>query len=65
MPPVAFTVAEPVLAPLQPMCVWPLMSAMRVVGWVMVTVAMAVQPFMSVTVTVCTPAGKFVAMAMV
>ena len=59
----AFTVAEPVLAPLQPMFVWPLISAIRAVGWVMVTVAMAVQPFMSVTVTVCIPAGKFIAVA--
>ena len=44
--------AEPVLAPLHPMFIWPVISAINSVGWVMVTVALAVQPFASVTTTV-------------
>ena len=52
VPPVAFTVAEPDVAPLQPIFVWLTISAINKVGSVMVALVTVVQPFASVTVTV-------------
>ena len=51
MPPVAAAVAAPLLAPLHVTLVVELMLTCSVAGFTMLTVACAVQPFMSVSVT--------------
>jgi hypothetical protein len=52
VPPPAVTVAPPVAPPLHLTLVVELIEAVRTVGCVIVTAAVAVQPFLSVTVTV-------------
>ena len=57
MPPVAVTVAEPVLLPKHNTLLTNVDELMAADGWVMLTVLVAEQPLASVTVTVRTPAG--------
>ena len=52
VPPAAVTVAEPLLPPLHNTFVCALIVAVNKGGWVIVTEVVAVQPFLSVTVTV-------------
>ena len=59
------TVAVPFAPPKQVTGLVCAAEAVKSLDCVIVTVAMAVQLFASVTVTVCTPAGKFVAVAVV
>jgi hypothetical protein len=63
VPPPAVTVAEPLLPPKQRIFTEEEMVAVSCVGCVMVTVAVEVQPFASVTVTVYVPAVRPVAVA--
>ena len=64
VPPVPPAVAEPVLLP-HPDGLLPVMIAVGAPGWVMVTLPVAAQPLASVTVTPCTPGGRFVAVCVV
>ena len=64
MPPAALTVALPVLLPRQSTLVCVPTTALKALdGCVIVTVALAVQPFASVTTTVYVPAASAVAVA--
>ena len=52
MPPLADTVALPVLLPKQSTFTWDVSTALSALpGWVMVTLTAAVQPLASVTIT--------------
>ena len=64
-PPVAVTVATPLDSPLQTTGVSSVALADNAAGSVMITVAVVVQPFASVTTTSCEPAVKPVAVAVV
>ncbi len=56
MPPIAVTVAEPVLFPLHNTWIAAVDVLRAVAGWVILTELSDVQPLASVTVTVFTPA---------
>ena len=56
---------EPVELPKQDTLSWFVMDAASTRGWVMVTLAAAVQPLLSVTVTVQLPAARLRAVAVV
>ena len=56
MPPIAVTVAEPVLLPKHKTLIAAVLEVTPVAGWVIVTALLVVQPLASVTVTVLTPA---------
>ena len=55
VPPVGFKFIAPVLVPKQFTLVWVLVNVKAAAGWVIVIVAVAVQPFVSVAVTIYVP----------
>ena len=63
MPPVAVTVAEPVLIPLHSTFVWAVIEAVNWDGSVITTKVLEIQPFASVAVTLYVPAVRPVAVA--
>ena len=63
VPPEAAMLALPVAAPLHKTLFWVLIDAVKAVGCVMIALVVTVQLLASVTVTVCVPAIKPVAIA--
>ena len=63
MPPETETLAEPLFPPIQDTCASTPAWAVSTVDWVISAVEVAVQPFLSVTVTVYVPVVRAVAVA--